>query len=240
MKKVILIFIASITLLLPAAEEKLSIGNPDDIVADEGTFKVQKLRYKYEALAPNIDALTMELHYSKHYLTYTNALNRAILATEFEKLTIEEILTSPKLADVTIKNNAGGYYNHSLFFESLAPKAGGIPKDSLAKTIDKDFGSFTNFKNEFSAQANAQFGSSWTWLVVDKTGKLVITSTPNQDNPLMANAVIKGKPILCIDLWEHAYYLNYQQKRKNYIEAFFNIINWAKIQERYDEVLSRQ
>ncbi len=223
---------------LPAAEEKLSIGNPDDVVADEGSFKIQKLPYKYQALAPNIDALTMELHYSKHYLTYTNALNRAILATEYEKLSIEEILSSPKLVDVTIKNNAGGYYNHSLFFESLTPKANPTPKDTLAKTIDKDFGNFANFKNEFSAQANAQFGSGWTWLVVDKTGKLVITSTQNQDNPLMASAIVKGKPILCIDLWEHAYYLNYQQKRKNYIEAFFNTINWVKVQERYDAILS--
>ena len=224
---------------LPAAEDKLTIGVPEDVVADEGMFSVQKLPFKYEALAPNIDPLTMECHYSKIYLAHTNALNRAIENTELEKLSIEEILLKLDLNDPNIRNNAGGYYNHGLYFESLAAKAGGAPKDTLAKTIDRDFGSFENFQKQFADEARKQFGSCWTWLVVDKTGKLVITSTANQDNPLMANAVVKGIPILTIDLWEHAYFLTYQQRRRNYIEGFFNVVNWPKVQERFDEAIAK-
>ena len=224
---------------LPSAEEKLTIGTPDNVTAEEGSFTLQKLPYKYEALAPHIDALTMELHYSKHYVSYTNALNRAILGTEFEKLTIEEILNKVTTANVNLRNNAGGFYNHNLYFENMAPKAGGVPKDTLANAINRDFGNFETFKKQFSEEAKKQFGSAWTWLVVDKNGKLIITSTANQDNPMMINAIIKGRPILAIDLWEHAYYLTYQQKRKNYIEAFFNVINWSKVQERYEEAIAK-
>ena len=224
---------------LPSAKDKLLIGSPDDVVADEGSFIVTKLPYKYEALAPNIDALTMELHFSKYYLGHANGLNRAIENTELEKLSIEEILVKMDLNDPNLRNNAGGYYNHNLYFESLAPKAGGAPKDTLASTIDRDFGSFEAFKNQFSDNSRKQFGSTWTWLIVDKSGKLVITSTNNQDNPLMTNALIKGTPILAIDLWEHAYYLNYQQKRKNYIDAFFNVVNWSKVQERFENAIAK-
>lgn len=224
---------------LPSAKDKLSIGSPEDVVADEGSFSIQQLPYKYEALAPHIDALTMELHYAKYYLAHTNALNRAIENTTLEKLTIEEILVKIDLNDANLRNNAGGFYNHNIYFESLAAKAGGTPKDTLASTINRDFGSFDAFKKKFSDEAKKQFGSAWTWLVVDKTGKLMITSTANQDNPLMPNAIVKGTPILAIDLWEHAYYLNYQQKRKNYIEAFFNIINWPKIQDRFEEAIAK-
>ena len=219
---------------LPSAIEKRTIGIPEDALADEGSFTLQKLPYKYESLAPVIDALTMELHYSKHYLSYTNALNRAIIGTEFEKLTIEEILKDLNPADVNLRNNAGGFYNHSLYFENLTPKFGTIPKDTLSSAIDRDFGSYDIFKKQFSDEAKKQFGSAWTWLIVDKSGKLIITSTANQDNPLMSFAVVKGTPILALDLWEHAYYLNYQQNRKNYIDAFFTIINWDKVQERYE------
>ncbi len=221
---------------LPSKEDKMLIGSPDDVKADEGTFQMVKLPYGYEALAPNIDALTMELHYSKHYLTYTNNFNKAIAGTELDKLPIEEILKKLDLSNSDLRNNAGGYYNHGLFWENMAPKSGGEPKDSLAVAIARDFGSFNDFKNQYEDAASKQFGSGWTWLVTDKSGKLQITSTANQDNPLMSNAIVKGTPILALDVWEHAYYLNYQYKRKKYIDAFFNVINWKKVAERYEEV----
>jgi Fe-Mn family superoxide dismutase len=220
---------------LPSKEDKMLIGSPDDVKADEGTFQMAKLPYGYEALAPNIDALSMELHYSKHYLTYTNNLNKAIAGTELDKLPIEEVLKKLDVSNNDLRNNAGGYYNHGLFWENLAPKSGGEPKDSLAVAIARDFGSFNDFKNQFEDTASKQFGSGWTWMVTDKYGKLQITSTANQDNPLMSNATVKGTPILALDVWEHAYYLNYQYKRKKYIDGFFKVINWKKVAERYEE-----
>ena len=222
---------------LPAAEDKITVGSPDDVKADKGTFEMIKLPYTYEALAPNIDALTMEMHYSKHYLTYTNNLNKAIAGTESENLTIEEILKKLDTSNDDLRNNAGGYYNHSIFWESMAPKAALQPKDTLASAIARDFGSFEVFKSQFKDAATKQFGSGWAWLITDKAGKLQITSSQNQDNPLMPNAEIKGTPILALDVWEHAYYLGYQYKRKKYIDAFFNVINWKKIGERYEEAI---
>ena len=224
---------------LPSKEEKMLIGSPDDVKAEEGTFQMVKLPYGYEALAPNIDALTMELHYSKHYLTYTNNLNKAIAGTELDKLPIEEVLKKLDVSNSDLRNNAGGYYNHGLFWENLAPKSGSQPKDSLAISINRDFGSFNVFINQFEDAASNQFGSGWVWLVTDKSGKLQITSTSNQDNPLMSNAIIKGTPILALDVWEHAYYLNYQYKRKKYIESFSKIINWKKVGERYEEAIKK-
>ncbi|WP_309640654.1 superoxide dismutase [Flavobacterium sp.] len=222
---------------LPSKEEKMLIGSPEDVKADDGTFKMVALPYSYEALAPNIDALTMELHYSKHYLTYTNNLNKAIAGTELDQLSIEEVLKKLDVSNADLRNNAGGYYNHSLFWENMASKPAAKPKDSLAVAINRDFGSFEGFRTQFEDAASKQFGSGWAWLVTDKAGKLQITSTANQDNPLMSNAVIKGTPILALDVWEHAYYLNYQYKRKKYIDAFFNVINWKKVGERYDEAI---
>lgn len=222
---------------LPSAEEKINIGHPDDVKADAGTFEMVKLPYSYDALAPHIDARTMEIHYSRHYLTYTNNLNKAIAGTELEKLTIEEILSKSVIDSTDLRNNAGGYYNHNLFWECMGPKAGGQPKDTLALAIAKDFGSFENFKTQFKNAATKQFGSGWAWLIVDKTGKLQVTSTPNQDNTLMPKALIPGTPILTLDVWEHAYYLDYQYKRKNYIDAFFNLINWAVVEKKYKETL---
>ena len=222
---------------LPSKEEKMLIGSPEDVKAEDGTFKMLALPYSYEALAPHIDALTMELHYSKHYLTYTNNLNKAIAGTELEQLPIEDLLKKLDVSNADLRNNAGGYYNHGLFWENMAPKSSGKPKDSLAVAINRDFGSFEGFRNQFEEVASKQFGSGWAWLVTDKAGKLQITSTANQDNPLMSNAVIKGTPILALDVWEHAYYLNYQYKRKKYIDAFFNVINWKKVGERYDEAI---
>jgi len=224
---------------LPEKEQKAAIGDPDDVKADEGPFQMAKLPYTYDALAPNISAVTMETHYSKHYLTYTNNLNKAVVGTEFEKLTIEEILPKLGAENMVLRNNAGGYYNHGFFWDSMTPKADGQPKDTLALAIAADFGSFDNFRSQFEDAAAKQFGSGWAWLIVDKAGKLQVTSTPNQDNPLMPGMPVQGKPILALDVWEHAYYLDYQYKRKNYISSFFNIINWKKVAERYEAAIKR-
>jgi len=224
---------------LPAAEEKMTIGHPEDVKAEEGAFKMLPLPYEYDALAPSIDAGTMEIHYSKHYLTYTNNLNKVLVETEFEKLPIEEILAKLDMSNADLRNNAGGYYNHNVFWEILSPK-GGTPADTLATAINRDFGSYENFQTSFKDAASKQFGSGWVWLVTDKAGKLQITNTQNQDNPLMPQAVIKGTPILALDLWEHAYYLGYQYKRKNYIDAFFKIINWKKVGEKYEDAMRRK
>lgn len=224
---------------LPTVEEKITMGHPEDVKADKGAFEMIQLPYSYDALAPHIDALTMEIHYSKHYLTYTNNMNRALAGTASENLPIEEILAKMDMTNFDLRNSAGGYYNHNVFWESMAPKAGGEPKEVLAAAITKDFGSFEKFKIAFETAAANQFGSGWAWLVVDKTGKLQVTNTPNQDNPLMPQATIPGKPILAIDVWEHAYYLNYQYKRKKYIDAFFNVINWEKVGQKYDEAIKK-
>lgn len=228
---------------LPAAEQKITIGNPEDVKADDGSFQVEALPYKYDALSPSISALALELHYSKHYLTYTNNLNKAIKGTPLENLTIEEVLTKLDINNTDMRNNAGGYYNHSLFWKIMGPKAGGIPKDTLGEAITKDFGSFENFTTQFKNTASKHFGSGWVWLVVDREGKLQITSTQNQDNPLMPLVPVvgyHGKPILALDIWEHSYYIDYQYKRKNYIDAFFNLINWNKVNENYKATFKKK
>ena len=225
---------------LPSAEEKITMGVPNDVTADEGTFQLQKIAYLYDELNPSISPLTVETHYSKHYLTYTNNLNKAILGTELEGLTIEEVLAKLDTSIPEIKNNAGGYYNHSLYFDCLSAKGGGKPKDTLATAITKKFGSFQEFTKSFKDEATKQFGSAWVWLVVDSSGELQITSTQNQDNPLMRNAVVKGTPILALDLWEHAYYIDYQYKRKLYVDAFFKVINWKKVNEKYVSAIEKE
>ncbi len=224
---------------LPTAEEKMTIGSPEDVKAEAGAFELAKLNYNYDALAPSIDAMTMEMHYSKHYLSYTNNLNKALAATDLENIPVEDIFKKLDMNNTDLRNNLGGYYNHTLYFDMLGSKSNEKPTDTLASAIDKDFGSFEAFKTQFEDSANKQFGSGWTWLIVDKTGKLQITNTPNQDNPLMPHAEISGTPILALDLWEHAYYLNYQYKRKKYIEAFFAVINWKKVQEKYEEAITK-
>lgn len=185
---------------LPTAQEKISVGIPDDVKAEDGAFQLEKLPYGYDALAPHISALTLEMHYSKHYLTYTNNLNKAIAGTPLENLTIEEVLSRLDLNDDAIRNNAGGFYNHSMYWKCMGPKAGGQPKGALSDAITKDFGSFENFVTAFKDAATTQFGSGWAWLVVDRSGKLQVTSTQNQDNPLMRNAIIQGTPILALDV----------------------------------------
>jgi len=224
-----------------ASTTVVKVNNPDDVKLDENSiFELYKLPYKYDALEPNIDTKTMEVHYSKHYLGYTNNLNKAIIGTEFEKLTIEEILNKLTPDNSVLRNNAGGYYNHNLFWEIMAPNKGGEPTGTLNKAIIADFGSYQAFLESFNEAASKQFGSGWAWLIIDKTGKLQVTSTPNQDNPLMQNATLKGKPILCIDVWEHAYYLKYQNKRKDYISNFVNVINWDMVSKKYEAAISEK
>ena len=223
----------------PQKEEAPAMGNPDDIKADAGPFQLTRLPYAYDALAPNIDAKTMETHYSKHYKKYTDELNKAITGTELEKKTIEEILSKLDMENKAVRNNGGGFYNHSMFWEIMGPKGGGTPKGALADAINKDFGSFENFKTQFTDAATKQFGSGWAWLVVDGTGKLVVGSTANQDNPLMPNVGFSGKPVLALDVWEHAYYLAYMNKRPDYITAFYNVINWDAVSKRYEAAIAK-
>lgn len=224
---------------LPTAAEKVAVGNPDDVKAEEGTFEIQPLDYSYDALSPYITARTMELHYSKHYLTYTNNLNRVIKDTEWESASIEDILSDLPSKNATLRNNAGGYYNHNLFWKSINPKPGTI-SDTLKKAIEREFETVDNFKVQFADAAEKQFGSGWAWLITDKSGRLQITTTSNQDNPLMPNAEISGTPILAIDVWEHAYYLDYQYQRRKYINAILKILNWAHISERYEQAIKRK
>ena len=197
-------------------------------------FELPTLNYAYDALEPNIDARTMEIHHSKHHNGYTNNLNNAISGTDLEGKTIEEICKSDNLSPA-VRNNGGGYYNHCLFWELLSPNGGGNPDGAIADAIINQFGSFDNFKEEFSKSAATRFGSGWAWLCV-KDGALCVCSTANQDNPLM-NDSCGGTPILCLDVWEHAYYLNYQNRRPDYINAFFNLINWNKVNELYTQAL---
>lgn len=222
---------------LPTAQETTKIGNPNDVNAVEGTFKLLKLSYNYDAFEPSIDARTMEIHYSKHYVNYLNNLNKAIANTENQTKSLEELLINLDVKNEDLKNNLGGVYNHNLYFESIGGKKNQIPKDTLSGAINKSFGSFENFTSVFKSTASKQFGSGWTFLIITKKGMLEVVNSQNQDNPLMPNAIVKGKPILAIDLWEHAYYLNYQNKRNQYIDAFFNIINWENIARNYEESL---
>lgn len=197
-------------------------------------FTLPKLPYAYNALEPYIDARTMEIHYTKHHNAYTTNLNTALAPAGVEGKTIEEILTSLDMNNAALRNNAGGFYNHNLFWEVMSPNGGGKPTGELAKAIEEAFGSFEAFKEVFSKAAATRFGSGWAWLCVHKGGKLEICSTANQDNPLMPNTGCEGFPILGLDVWEHAYYLHYQNRRPDYIEAFFNVINWAKVAELYN------
>jgi len=198
------------------------------------SFTLPDLPYGFNGLEPHIDALTMEIHHDRHHAGYTNNLNNAINGTAIENDAIEDILQDISNQTTAVRNNGGGYYNHCMFWEIMSPNGGGVPTGQLATDIDAKFGSFEGFKDEFSRAAATRFGSGWAWLIVDIAGKLAVTSTPNQDNPLMDVADINGTPILCVDVWEHAYYLKYQNKRPDYINNFFNVINWAEVSKRYE------
>lgn len=195
-------------------------------------FELPALPYATNALEPNIDQATMEIHHGKHHNAYVTNLNNAIKGTDAESLSIEEICKNISKYTPAIRNNGGGHFNHSLFWTVIGPNAGGTPTGELATAIDKAFGSFDAFKEQFAAAGATRFGSGWAWLVV-ANGELKITSTPNQDNPLMDIAEVKGTPILGLDVWEHAYYLKYQNRRPDYIAAFWNVVNWSKVSALY-------
>ena len=190
-------------------------------------FELPELQYAKDALEPHIDAKTMEIHHGKHHQGYTNNLNAAIAGTAMDSASIEAILADLDLNNGALRNNGGGFYNHNLFWISMSPNGGGAPSGDLAAAIDASFGSFDAFKETFSKAAATRFGSGWAWLCVHKGGKLEVCSTPNQDNPLMPGIGCGGFPILGLDVWEHAYYLNYQNRRPDYVSAFFNVINWS-------------
>lgn len=196
-------------------------------------FELPQLPYAYNALEPHIDARTMEIHHSKHHNAYTTNLNAAVAGTDMEGKTIEEILSNLDLTNGAVRNNGGGFFNHNLFWTIMSADGGGLPTGDLAAAIDADFGSFAEFKALFAKAGATQFGSGWAWLCV-KDGKLEVCGTPNQDNPLMPGVACGGTPILAMDVWEHAYYLNYQNRRPDYIEAFFNVINWTEVARLFE------
>ena len=196
-------------------------------------FELPQLDYNHDALEPHIDQKTMEIHHGKHHAGYTAKLNAALEGTDHSDKSIEELMTNLDMSNGALRNNGGGFYNHSLFWKVMSPNGGGTPSGSLAEAIDRDFGSFENFKDSFSKAAATQFGSGWAWLCANSDGKLEVCSTPNQDNPLMPGVGCDGTPILGIDVWEHAYYLNYQNRRPDYIEAFFKVVNWEEVQNKY-------
>lgn len=196
-------------------------------------FELPKLGYAYDALEPHMDARTMEIHHSKHHAGYTNNLNNAISGTDLEGKSIEDILENLDMSNGAVRNNGGGFYNHSLFWTVMNPEDRGYLSGELKDAIEATFGSKDSFIEAFSKAAATRFGSGWAWLCVHKGGKIEICSTPNQDNPLMPGVGCGGTPILGLDVWEHAYYLNYQNRRPDYIKAFFNVINWNEVEKRY-------
>jgi len=197
-------------------------------------FTLPELPYAKEALEPHIDAKTMEIHHDKHHAAYVTNLNAAVTGTEWEAKSIEEILQNISKLAPAVRNNGGGHWNHSFFWQIMAANAGGTPSGALAEAITSQLGGFDKFKEDFAKAGVTRFGSGWAWLIVDADKKLKITSSPNQDNPLMDVAEVKGTPILGVDVWEHAYYLKYQNKRPDYLAAFFNVINWKEVEKRYE------
>ena len=196
-------------------------------------FTLPALPYDFKALEPHIDAKTMEIHHDKHHNAYVTNLNAAIKDTDADKLSIEEICQSISKYPMPVRNNGGGHYNHSLFWTVMAPNAGGTATGVLGDAINAAFGNFDEFKTKFGAAGITRFGSGWAWLIKNAAGKLEICSTPNQDNPIMDIAEIKGKPLLALDVWEHAYYLNYQNRRPDYVAAFWNVVNWNEVAKRF-------
>ena len=199
------------------------------------SFELPSLNYYSDSLEPHIDARTMEIHHGKHHAGYTNNLNNAIKGTDLENSSIEDILTGLDLSNSAVRNNGGGYFNHTLFWNIMSPNGGGEPSGELASAIKSSFGSFDEFKALFSKAAGTRFGSGWAWLCVHKGGKLEVCSTANQDNPLMNGIGCGGYPILGLDVWEHAYYLNYQNRRPDYVSGFFNVINWEAVSKSFSE-----
>ena len=200
------------------------------------SFQLPDLPYNFDALEPHIDSKTMQIHHGKHHAGYTTKLNAAIAGTDLEGKTIVDILKNLDMSNTAVRNNGGGYFNHTLFWEIMGPNCGGKPEGQLAAAIDRDFGSFEKFKSTFSSAAGTRFGSGWAWLCVDLNGGLEVCSTANQDNPLMPGECGKT-PILGLDVWEHAYYLNYQNKRPDYVAAFWNVVNWEAVSQLYTDAI---
>lgn len=199
-------------------------------------FTLPSLPYAHDALEPHIDKLTMEIHHGKHHQAYVDNLNKAVAGTENESKSLEELVAAAGKISPAVRNNGGGHWNHSFFWQILAPNAGGEPKGKLADAIKSTFGSFDEFKEKLNAAGTTRFGSGWAWLIV-KDGKLEVTSTPNQDNPLMDVAEVKGTPILGVDVWEHAYYLKYQNRRPEYLKAFWSVVNWDAVSKHYEAAI---
>jgi len=197
-------------------------------------FTLPTLPYSNDALEPHIDTKTMEIHHGKHHNAYTTNLNASVEGSDLEDKSIEDILKNLNMNNAALRNNGGGYYNHCLFWKTMSPNGGGLPSGKLLDVINSSFGSFDSFKNAFSKAAATRFGSGWAWLCVHSGGKVEVCSSPNQDNPLMPGIGCGGYPILGLDVWEHAYYLNYQNRRPDYINAFFNVINWENVSKSYD------
>lgn len=208
-------------------------GKPSDLKATEGAFELYQLPYNYNALEPHVDAATLELHYAKHLLPYVNGLNKSVIGTKYEVLDLVSIFKNIAFKDADVRNYAGAVYNHNFYFEAIAPKAGGLPEGEILDAINKDFGSYDEFVKAFSDVAVKLNGSGWVWLMSDKYGRLRIITTPNNDAPQMKGLGITGVPLLCLDMWEHAYYLKFQNKKREYANTFFSILNWSKVAERY-------
>ena len=207
-------------------------SDPKSVVANQGAFQMKGLNYGYNDLEPYMDGQTVETHYAKHHLGYCNKLNDAVKGTPLETMSIEEILRGLDLKNSALRNNAGGYYNHNIFWEIIGPKAGGRPTGKVAELINRDFGNFDTFKTQFTETAKGLFGSGWVWLVYQNDGTLKITTSVNQDNPLMPNAEVKGYPLMNLDVWEHAYYLKYKNERPKYVDNFWQLIDWSKVEYR--------
>ena len=220
--------------LLALAGASLRVGNKVDfanefLLQEKDIFQLPVLPYPTDALEPHIDKLTMEIHHGKHHKAYVDNLNKALKEMKAPPSTMEALLAGVSGYGIAIRNNGGGHYNHSLFWKLLSPTGGGEPKGAIASAINSSFGSFASFKEKFTTAATGRFGSGWAWLVMNASGKLEIGSTPNQDNPLMDLSEFKGRPLLALDVWEHAYYLKYQNKRAEYINAFWNLVNWNEV-----------
>lgn len=234
----LLLFAASLLMVSCAGESTVNGDAADGpnatTVADNGAIHtLPALPYDYDALEPHIDAKTMEIHHTRHHQAYINNLNNAIAGSPLENMSIEEMMATMSQHSMAVRNNGGGHYNHALFWEILSPNGGGEPEGALGEAIVETFGSFEAFKEQFHRMGMTQFGSGWAWLLVDENGQLQVSQTPNQDNPLMDIADVQGTPILGVDVWEHGYYLKYQNRRGDYINAFWNIVNWDAVSEKY-------
>ncbi len=236
-----IIAMASVTACQQAVEEREPNNNQ---AKERGTMSEQNgkhtlapLPYAYDALEPYIDQKTMEIHHGKHHQAYVNNLNNAIEGTELENMSLEELFKNMSQHPMTVRNNGGGHWNHDLFWKVMSPNGGGKPSGALLSAIEARFSSFDDFREEFNKAGATRFGSGWAWLIVDADGQLSVTSTPNQDNPLMDVADKQGTPILGVDVWEHAYYLKYQNRRPEYLEKFWNVVNWEEVERRYAELV---